>query len=159
MGWLGAVSLKISLIEFLVRYSIALGWPVEALAVMGRILFAMLIHSLDSSSSWLLCLHRSWVVPAGCFLSRVRLAIAIKLRCILLVIAGLFNILRRRSGRASQRLRRRSPIIVLHHDIVYDVFKSPSGILLRGVLRCQPTSRFALLQLCLFQFWQVGFLS
>jgi len=159
MGWLRAVSLKISLIEFLVRESITLWWPVEPLAIMSGILFAVLIHTLDSSSSWLLCLYRSRIVSTGSFLPRVRRSISVKLRCILLIIAGLFNILWRRSSRASKRLWRRDPIIILHNDVVHDVFKSSSGILLRSVLRCQPTSWFALLQLCLFQFWQVGFLS
>ena len=158
MRWLRAVSLEISLIEFLMRNSITLWRPVEPFAIMGRILFAVLVHTLDSGSSWLLSLYCSRIVSTWSFLSRVRLSISIELRCILLIIACLFDILRRRSSRASKRLRRCCSIIVLHDDIVYDVFKPSSRILLRSVLRCQPTGWFTFLHLRWFQFWQVGFL-
>ena len=158
MGWLRAVSLKISLIEFLMRDSVALRWSIECFAIMGRILFAVLIDTIDSSSSWLLGFYRPRIVSIGSFLPRVRWSISIKLRCILFIIACLFKILWRRSSRAPERWRR-APIIIWHNDIVDDVFKSSCGILLRRVLRCQATSWFTLLQLSLFQFGQVGLLS
>ena len=150
MGWLRTVSLKVSLIEFLMRDSIALRRPVESSRIGGWILFAVLIQTLNSSSTWLLCLYRSRKVSIGSFLPRVRGSIPIKLRWILLIIAGLFNVLRRRSSRAPKPLRRRGPIISCRTDIVNDVFESPSGILLSCVLRCQPTSRFTLRHLSLF---------
>ena len=158
MGWLRAVSLKISLIEFVMWDSIALRRPVESSGLGGWILFAVLIHALNSSSTWLLCLYRSRKVSIGSFLPRVRGSISIKLRWILLIIAGLFNILWRRSSRAPKPLRRRGAIIICRTDIVDDVFESPSGILLGCVLRCQPTGGFTLRHLSLFQFCQVGFL-
>ena len=150
MWWLRAVSLKVSLIEFLMQDSIALRRPVESSRIGGWILFAVLIQTLNSSSTWLLCLYRSRKVSIGSFLPRVRRPIPIKLRCILLIIAGLFNVLRRRSSRAPKPLRRRSPIISCRTDIVNNVFESPSGILLSCVLRCQATSRFTLSHLSLF---------
>lgn len=162
LRWFRAIGLEISLIELLVWDAVVLWRPVvlclEALAVVGRILFAVLVHTLDSSSSRLLCLYRSRVVSTGSFLSRVWRAIAEELGCIFLVIANLLEILRRRGRRTSKRLRRSNTIIIWHNNVVDDVFESPSWILLRGVLRRQPTCRFALLQLRLFQFWQVGFL-
>ena len=151
MRWLRAVSLKVSLIEFLMRdSSITLGRSVESSGIVGRILFAVLIHTLNSSSTWLLCLYRSRKVSIGSFLPRVRRSIPIKLRWILLIIAGLFNVLRRRSSRAPKPLRRRRPIISCRADIVNNVFESTSGILLSCVLRCQATSRFTLSHLSLF---------
>lgn len=158
VGWLRAVSLKISLIEFLMWDSIALRWSIEYFAIMRRILFAVLIDTVDSSSSWLLGFYRPRIVSIRSFLPRVRWSMSIKLRCILFIIACLFKILWRRSSRAPERWRR-APIIIWHNDVVHNVFKSSCGILLRRVLRRQATSRFTLLQLSLFQFCQVRLLS
>jgi hypothetical protein len=138
--------------------SITLRRSVESSGIVGRILFAVLIHTLNSSSTWLLRLYCSRKVSTGSFLPRVRGSISIKLRWILLIIAGLFDILWRRSSGAPQPLWRRGPTIIWHTDVVDNVFESSGGILLRCVLRCQPTGRFTLRHLSLFQFCQVGFL-